>query len=228
MDQAGPKIGHGVYTLPDAALILRIPLTKMHRWVNGYLRDAERVLPLGEISTWGTGRERVFNFLTLIELFTVANFRELGVSMKTIRTSRRELGEHLNSIHPFAHHGLVSDGRKILLELDHVAPDAYLELGAQGQTAFKDVMEQFCSKLEFDRSSLLAERFWPNGKSSSIVVDPHQGFGRPTVAGTNITTETLDHLLLAGEAAEDIAIMYDLAVEQVIDAKNFEHGLIAA
>jgi len=223
-----PVIGAGVYTIPDAGKILGIPLHRMRRWLGGYLKDAERVLPLGELQSWGQGQERGFNFYTLIELFSVFQFREHGVALKTIREARAELSDRLNSHYPFAHQGVVSDGKRLLYELQEGTPEAMLELGGTGQTAFREIMEPFCHRLDFHTSTRLAERYWPNGRKSSVVVDPHHSFGRPSISGTNIATESINSLLSAGESVEDVAEMYGLEVNQVQEAKEFEHQLAAA
>ena len=223
-----PQLGEGLYTIPEAARILHIPMERLRRWVTGYIRDVERILPLGEIGTWGQGADRHFNFYTLIELYSVFQFRELGLSMQTLSKARNELSEHLNSPYPFAHQGLVSDGKKLMFELKESSPATFLELGSNGQTLIQEVMEPFCSRLDFHNTSKLAERYWPVGKSHSIVVDPHHSFGQPTICGTNITTETLNNLLVAGETVEDVAEMFDLEPDQIVQAQNFEHQLKAA
>jgi uncharacterized protein (DUF433 family) len=198
------------------------PLPKVRRWIAGYLRDAERVLPIGNVNTWGKGKDRAFNFLTLVELFAVFQLRERGVSLKAIRQARAELGERFDIEYPFAHQGIVSDGRKILFELPDGSTDAYLELGTVGQTSFRSVMRDFCQKLEFHESTLIADKYWPLGQNHAVVVDPEQSFGRPIISGTNIKTEAIHSLLLAGETVETIAHLYQLDPEQVTEAELFE------
>ncbi len=223
-----PKLGEGYYTVPDAAQILGISAEKLRRWVSGYLKDAERILPMGALPTYGEGKSKGFNFYTLIELFTVMQLRDLGITLKKIREARQELAERYENPFPFAYHGIVSSGKQLLVEIEHEMPDAFLELGTIGQTAFKKVMEPFCKKLDFHPETKLVTRYWPNGKKSSVVVDPHHGYGRPTIKGTNIATETIAQLIRAGESEANIAAMYELNEKQVSDVLKYQLTTVAA
>ena len=219
-----PRIGEGVYTLPDAALILRLPLTRLRHWIGGYLEDREEE-PF--LAAWGSGRSRGFNFLVLIEAYTVYNLRQLGVSLQRIRLAREILAEHLGTPHPFAARGILASGGRVLFELDNTAPGAVLQLNPGKQTELRDIIKPFCTRLDFDQSTKLAQRFWPCGRDSHIVVDPHHGFGRPTISGTNITVETLADLIDAGEPPADVAVQYDVPVPAVEESHRFIHQLAA-
>jgi uncharacterized protein (DUF433 family) len=157
--------------------------------------------------------------LTLIEIFTIAQLRRLGVKMATLRSGRIELAARYGTTHPFALWGLLTDGARLLKEL---GDDALLEIGASGQTSFAQVIAPFCHRLDFDAASHLATRFYPAGEDRSIVVDPRQSFGRPVIAGTNITTESIACLMRAGEQADDIADGYRVNTSQIDAAWNFE------
>lgn len=224
-----PRLGEGVYTLPDAALILRLPLTCLRRWVGGYF-DAGTAESDGFLATWGSGRTRGFNFLVLIEAYTVYNLRRLGVSLQKIRVAREILGSHLNTPHPFAARGILSDGGQVLFDLGEItpgAPGALLQLSRGKQTELRDIIEPFCTRLDFDPSSKLAQRFWPCGKDAHIVVDPRRSFGRPIIEGTNITAEALSDLLDAGESPADVAAQYEIPRSAVEEAHRFVHQLAA-
>lgn len=53
------QLGKGIYSIPDAAIILDMPLNKVHRWVNKYW-ELEFIQNGGFDSsyTWGEKRER--------------------------------------------------------------------------------------------------------------------------------------------------------------------------
>lgn len=210
----------GAYTLPDAARLLGLPLPRLRSWVRGVPLDDQksgeptRRFPAGSFETKGGGGDRHFDFLTLIELFTIAQLRKLGVKMATLRVGRAELATRYGTSHPFALKGLLTDGVKMLKEL---GDDAILEVGTSGQTAFAKVIEPFCHRLEFDAATHLATRFYPAGEDKAIVVDPRHSFGRPVIAGTNITTESIASLIRAGEHPGDLAEDYRVSVS-IIDA----------
>ena len=215
----------GAYTLPDAARLLELSLPRLRSWVRGALRGdpgkgvQTRRFPAGSFDTHGDGGDRYFDFLTLIEVFTIAQLRKHGVKMATLRAGRAELAASYQTAHPFALKGLLTDGVRLLRELGN---EAILEVGAGGQTAFADVIRPFCHRLDFDAESHLATRFYPAGEDKTIVVDPRHSFGRPVIVGTNITTESIACLRRAGERAADIADDYGVNLSQVDAAWDFE------
>ena len=222
-----PTIGEGVYTIADAAHILEIPSIKLRRWVNGYVistQGAEKksVAPVVDAGIWGEGRQRAFNFYALIELYTIMALRDIGVSFKKIKQAREELGRRFRARYPFATHKLMSDGKQILVEFAEGNLQAILELDTHGQMALEQIITPFCKKLEFNFDTQLAELFRPMGKDTSIVVSPHHGFGRPTIEGTNIATETIYKLFLAGEDRNTIAELYDLTFANIDSIIAFE------
>jgi uncharacterized protein (DUF433 family) len=222
-----PTIGEGVYTIPDASHILKFPKAKLRRWVSGYWQTIQKdqkahVPPVVDAGMWGEGRERAFNFYTLVELYTIMALREHGVSFKKIRRAREELAQRFHTMYPFAFHKLMSDGEQILVEFMEGDLQAILELDTGGQIAIEQVIKPFCKKLEFNVHTKLAELYRPLGKDTSIIVSPHHGFGRPTIEGTNITTETIYNFFLAGEDKYTIAELYDITIANVDDVIRFE------
>lgn len=220
-----PRLGEGVYTLPDAAHILNLPQPKVRRWVNGYWqilsadRQHHRML---DLRMWGSSRDRAFNFYTLVEVYCVMAFREMGVSFLKIRQARDELSARFDTPYPFASHELLCDGRRIMVALKDTGFRSVLTLGAGGETAFRKIIEPFCQKLDFSKKTQLAERFWPMGRDSSVVVDPRHGFGRPTLDGTNISTQVICDLIRSGEDDETVCALYELTEKQLHDARQFE------
>ena len=217
-------LAEGAYTLPDAAQLLGIPLTRLRLWVGGVLwqgddSEKSRHYTAGKFHTKGEGRDKHLNFFTLIELFTIAKLREYGVSMATARRARNELAKRFETPYPFALRGLLTGGKKLLKELGN---EVLLELDTDGQTAFASVLKPFCHQLDFDSSTQLASRFYPEGRESVVVVDPRHAFGRPVIVGTNITTECLGQLLRGGENAEEIAQDFRLDISKVNEAWRFE------
>jgi len=213
-------LASGAYTLPDAARLLGLPLARIGAWVRGTAEvSGPRRLPVGAFTSRAEGRDRYVDFYTLIELFTVAELRRLGVSMKTLKANRTELSERFSTAYPFALRGLLTDGRRLLKELGE---QVLLELGSGGQSAFESVVGPFCHRLDFDASSELASRYFPLGRNIPVVVSPSHAFGRPVIAGTNLPTETIASLVRGGESLDDIAADYQLSREEVDHAWRFE------
>ena len=49
---------------------------------------------------------------------------------------------------------------------------ALVSVSERGQHVFPNVVEQYLNDLDFDRGNLLANRWWPHGRSGGVVVDP--------------------------------------------------------
>ena len=223
------RLTGGLYTLPDAAKLLRINLRLLRRWVAGYPADPASVLKgqtsgLGPLQNSGVARDRHFGFLTLIEIFTAYQLRTRGFSMQQLRRFRSELAERFETEFPFALKGLLSSRRELLKEMGDCA---LLQLGTGGQTAFEKVLQPFCEKIEFDSASKLAAKLFPTGREKSIVVDPRHAFGQPVILGTNLTTEAIALRLRAGETESDLASDFDLTEQQVQEVRDFELALAA-
>ena len=57
-----------------------------------------------------------------------------------------------------------------------------------------------------------------------IVIDPRISFGRPTVAGSGVSTRALVQRIDAGETVEELAWDYGLEVSQIEDAVLYERA----
>lgn len=222
-----PTIGEGAYTVPDAAHILKYSQARLRRWVTGYWRTAdgvrkERIASVVDSGIWGEGRARAFNFYTLIELYTVVALKDIGVTFSKIKRAREELARRFKTKYPFAAHQLMSDGKQILVEFKEEEIQALLELDTHGQMAIEQVIRPFCKKLEFSIQTYLVQLYRPLGENTSVVVSPQHGFGRPTIEGTNITTEAIYNLIIAGEDRQTIQKLYDLTPSNIDEVIKFE------
>lgn len=211
-----PELGKGIYSIPDAAAILDMPVSKVRRWVKKYW-ELEFLQDVDQSYTWGESREKAFHFLTLIEIIAVDSFREIGVSFPKIKLAHELLTNLLDTPYPFAHAELMSDGKRIFYDVD----TTLLEMDQKQQLSFTNLVAPYCKKIDFQEKTQLAERFWPLGKDHEIVVDPHHSFGQPVIKGTNITVETIFSMLNAGESPEFVASIYDLNLNAVEDVMSF-------
>jgi uncharacterized protein (DUF433 family) len=209
----------GVYLVPDAARILRLPVAVLRSWVCGRIENEQRRFPAGEFETHRTGADRHIGFHSLIELFTIGQLRARGIPMATVREARAKLMERFDTAHPFALEGLMTSGKSLLKAL---GDDILLELGTRGQTAFGKILEPFCASLDFDPTNSLATRYFPMGRQHPVVVDPRRAFGRPVIEGTNLTTEAVMSLLRGGDTEEDIAEAFQVDLAAILAARLFE------
>lgn len=210
------SLGAGIYTVPDISLILGLPGNKVRRWITDFWDDRLASKSVYQYSH-GEGRERTVNFHMLIEFYTFYQLRCLGIRAKRILDAHLFLSKHLDTPYPFATSNILTEGRKVLF-----SPEISTIINADEglQLYLTEIIEPFCKKIDFS-SIRLARRFWPNGKNSSVVVDPDHQFGQPVIEGTNILAEALYSMHSAGEDIQLIAELYHVNGSQVTDAIKF-------
>lgn len=211
-----PTIGEGVYSVPDAAKILGFPVNKVRRWIKTYWED--KFTGTAGAYTWGDGRDRGFNFHTLVELIAIYALREKNVSFYKIIEARAFLQEELKVEYPFASKKVMSDGKQFYFAISNAV---LMDVNLTKQTSIKDLVEPYCKKLDFDAIDTLANQFWPLGKDRSIVVDPEHRFGEPIIEGTNISAEVIASMIAGGDDIDMIADIYRLKPSQIRDAITY-------
>jgi uncharacterized protein (DUF433 family) len=210
------QMGSGIYTIPDIAKILNYPQHKVRRHVKDYWDDRLGKKLFNETYSWKNEKIKAVNFYVLIELYTCFLLRENGASTQSIMKAREIMAKELNTPFPFASHKVLLAGRKIVYELE----DLLVSADGSKQINIAEIIREFAKNIDFDKHHL-AIRFWPKGKTNSIVVDPHHQFGQPIINGTNITAEGIFSMYESSEPIEVISILFDITQKQVMDAVNF-------
>lgn len=225
----------GVYSLGDAAAIIRVPFGKLRRWAAGYWYsdgDEDRFSgPVVEVETDYLD-QRIISFPELMELFVVAFFRANGVSMPVVRASRAEAQKLFGVEFPFATEDLQTDGRGVFAtlssgEVEGITHQRLLVELSKGQLAFDDLVRPFFrDKLDFERG--LAFRYWPLGKTRPIVLDARRSFGKSIVASRGAPTAVLYNMVEAGESIDRVARWYNVSDADVDAAVEYEQNLRTA
>lgn len=210
-------LGAGIYMVSDISSLLNIPKHKIRRYLS--LWDERMGQPFFEDTfTWSAGKSaKAVSFLTMIELKTVFRLQELGMKPRDILKARENIARDFHIAHPFANENLLSDGRKLWMYVQ----DALVSTDGSKQTNIVDFVELFAKeKLVFGANGL-AERYFPSGNQSKIVVDPHHQFGQPVIDGTNVMAASIFSMYQSGEQVEQISRLYDLQIEWVNEAIRF-------
>lgn len=207
------QLGSGIYTIPEVAFLLKLPISKVRRWMTDFW-DSRLSKKNDHDYSWGKGSARATNFFTLIEFYIFYQLRELNVSTAKIFNAHQDMADQLNTPYPFASSKILSDGRSILFTLKD---GTIVNADKSKQSVFKQIIEKFCKKIEFSETDI-AERFYPLGKDKHIIVDPHHQFGQPVIERTNILAQTLYELYNAGESIEFLTRLYDLEETDVQNA----------
>lgn len=213
-----PTISKGIYTPSEVAHILQVPKYKVQRWIAKYW-DGRLAEKSPSSYSWKQDGSKAINFHTLIELYVLLQFDDVGVKMPQILHAHQELSNWYDTIFPFAHKDILdsifTDGKQIFFR----QKDNLITLDGSRQLNL-DFIQVFFKKLEFDNNNL-AMRFWPLGKEKSILIDPERKFGHPVIANKNIYPETIYKHHLADDPAIYIAHVYGVTEKQVEDAINF-------
>lgn len=210
-------LGAGIYLASDISSLLDIPIHKVRRYLS--LWDERMGQPFFQESfTWSADKRlKAVSFLTMIELQTVVRLQELGMKPRDIFKAREQIARDFGIAHPFASKNLLSDGRKLWIYVK----DDLLSTDGSKQTNIVEFVEMFAKeKLVFGDDGL-AERFYPGGRQSKIVVDPHHQFGQPVIDGTNIMAAVIYSMYQSGESIEQIGKLYDLRTDWVTEAIQF-------
>ena len=231
-------LGQGLYTVPDASRLARIPVDTVRRWVLGYsyrpaptsrkLRGRASKPPVVVLSLPKVGDTVVLSFLELMELHLVRALKNEGVSLQRIRRAAEEAREIVGTPYPFASKPIFTDGRNIFMRLT-VGPrlERLLQLGSGGQWVLEPVLREFLRQIDFDPSTKMAMKWWPRGHAGVVVIDPTVSFGAPVLAASGIRTSVLWEAAQA-EPAQAVAKWYGIAPRVVSAAVEFEESLRAA
>jgi uncharacterized protein (DUF433 family) len=208
------QLGTGIYSFPEIAFILRLPKNKVSRYVTAMDHSSlGREFQRRYIA--GKGRERVTSFATLIEFYVFYQIRALLISADDILSVHSIFAEELNTPYPFATSILLSDPKRLLLAFaEHITfkPDQRI--------TFEDCIKSFHSNIDFT-SAGIADCFYPMGRNSDVVVDPHHRFGEPTIQYTNLSAEIIFDYYIGGETCEFLSHLYNVPLKKIEDAIAF-------
>ena len=228
-------LGVGLYTIPQAARLLRLSSQKLRRWADGYLFLSDgarrRSEPLIHRDLQEREDEVILTFQDLLELHMVRFFRSEGVSIQTIRKAAEQATLLYKTTHPFTVKGFETDGKSIFATLEEqgvegISKAELLQDLIRSQMVMESIARPFFRQIEFEEME--PSRWFPNGKGGGIVIDPQRSFGKPIEKVSGIPTETLYNMARGGEKIENIAHWYKIDVETVHEAVRYENSLLAA
>lgn len=171
-------------------------------------------------------KHRFIRFPDLITLRMVAILRSHGISLAKTTDAYHFLADALSTTHPFVDRRLWVDdtdiAEDIYAEVDHILVTA----SRHGQVPFSQLLTRKIvetAKLTFDDENL-ASTWSPHDK---VVIDPQIHSGAPCIEGTRIATRLLHRMHVSGDSPDEIANWYELGVDQVQSAIDWEERLAA-
>lgn len=211
-------IGVGLYSIRDAARLLRVRPSTLRSWVSPKGRLVPRRLPV---------EEKAVTFAELMELHFIAMFHSEGVSLQTIRKASVAAAVKFSTGYPFSAKQFGADGRTIFATLLGEEKNSVVtEDLKHAQCVFEKTVKAFFHKLEF-RGAPQVSHFWPMGKKGRVVLDPARKFGRPIDAETGVPTSAIYNACRAGggQDAKTVAQWLAIPPRAVEAAVAFESSL---
>ncbi len=207
-----------LYTVAEAARLLRIPPSTLRWWLEGREEypPVIRPEPTGSgLVTWGE----------FVEAGFLREYRR-SRSLQRLRPVIDKLREEFGVPYPLAHlKPFVGPGLRLTLEAQRSAdlpPGLAIVYEIMtGQLVLAYRAQEFLGRVDFaPEEGRWAERIHPAGRESPVVIDPTCSFGAPSIRG--IKTDVIAELVEAGEPPEAVAEDFSLQLVEVKAAVAYE------
>lgn len=218
-------IGVGLYTPAEAGRLLRVPPSRVSRWLRGHTIGNRFYPPLWEPEI-SLDDERVFlGFRDLMEARVADAFIRAGVSAIKVRAAILVAREVIGQDHPLSTNRFRTDGREIFLHViqeddDGEKREQLLNLFRR-QYEFNGVLDPILKTVDFgeDGNPLV---WWPRGRRLNVIVDPARSFGQPIDAISSVPTAVLAAAAAQEGGIKAAARAYDVNETSVRHAVEFE------
>lgn len=218
-------IGVGLYTMRDAARIIRSTPDELRRWLKReryqshgktYRRKpfVTRLLPL---------ESDAVTLSELLELRAIRELRRRGITMARIRSLSAKLSEAWDVDFPFSSRRFAEEVQIAGTNVFSRPSGGTLRELASGQLAMLELVAPLLEDVDFSAEGT-ALQFWPLTKKARVVLDAQRQFGQPIDAPTGVPTSVLYEATRANpnDTPAAIARWYDVDVAAVNDAVAFE------
>ena len=217
-------LGHGVYSLPEAATLTRLKPRRVREWFQ------VRAIGPGHRPVFSSDYppvdgDRAISFHDLIELFVAGQLRDHGLSLQTLRKVHKKLQGDLQTRHPFCRREILTrGGQAFTLGLDERGEEEMIEVLTR-QRVLPEILLPFLRRIDYDPATEMARRWCI---ADLVVIDPTICLGKPIIEGIGITTAVLAASYEANDQnAELVADWFRVHPKHVIAAVDFERSLAA-
>lgn len=215
----------GLYLIPQAARILAVtpPLANGHRVAPDRLRYWVRtsVSPVSQLPVL-SGRSFI-TFRDLISMRLIALLRSAGVSLGDIRKAENWMRETLHVDWPFVSRPLWTYASNMNIEFERHLIAASLS-GQQAMAFISDWLSKVPLDMTFNGHDLVSS--W--SPHPDIRLNPEIQFGEPCIDGTRIPTRAVWSKIRAGDTLDRVVAFYEVGIEKVQHAIEWEERLVAA
>lgn len=213
-----------VYTIPEAARYLRIPVATLRSWVLGrqYPRQDSQAYfePLIKLPE---PQYNQLSFHNLVESHLLRALRRVHqIRIADIRVAFEIAGKQFGVDRLLLSKDLLLNSQTRDLLIERYGELINLSLG--GQLAMKAILYEYLERVEWDLK--MPVRLFPiygeRAGHKVIVIDPLISFGRPVISSKKISTSVIAERIDSGESPQSIADDYDLRPQEVMEAVFYE------
>lgn len=205
-------LNRGMYGVVEAAHLVEVKPSRILTWARATSQRPALVVPSLEGG--------LYSFLDLIALKVVAELVRRNLRLRTIASGIADLKARFQSAHPLAHR----EGVQLATLGDAFfasAGDEWIDVSKGGQGAFQGTILPELKGLQFGDDDLASlwrpvERVW---------VNPRIQAGASCIDETRVPTAVVYDIVEHGDHPVDVARDYDLALEDVIAAYQYEKKL---
>jgi uncharacterized protein (DUF433 family) len=224
VDMSTQILGHGIYTLPEAARLVHTSAARLKAWFNGWPRRSEAIARSDYPEL--VDSRRVISFHDLVDALVVAELRQQNVPLQYLKKVRDALARELKTPHPFCYKNLYTEGHHVFIEIAAEGGDRHLKELVANQYAFKKILSPFLKTIQYAESTLTALQWRPY---PGVTVDPQRQFGKPIVESVNIPTSILAAAYTANDGdVAAVADWYGVTSHDITTAVEFEKTWLAA
>lgn len=228
LDQA--RFVDPLYTITEAADIVKVPATTLTTWARGYVRRPPgRPEVRGEPIITSVGEPRrnhpLIPFVGLTEATVLAAIRKSGVPMQRIRPALEELERGLGIQYALASKRLYTDGAELLYDFSERHLDEEVGRAARRlvvirnrQCVFTEVIEEYLRGFRYAADGYVELFRVPSYRQAEVVVDPTRSSGAPIFVTGGYRVEDLVHRFLAGESVSELTDEFGIPTDQIEDA----------
>lgn len=221
MTTANRLLGVGLYSPAEAERLIGVSRSKLVRWLRGHdVGDRHYDSLWSPQVDLGDGQVHL-GFHDLMEARVADAFIQRGLSAQKVRRAIVLARELVGLERPLSTHRFRTDGRTVFLQMARENNDDELIDLFKRQYAFKEIVAPSLMNVDFDRDGVPA-RWWPNGKSAGIVLDPDRSFGQPIDFETSIPIAALAAAAQAEGSIEAAARAWSVPVGAVRRAIQFK------
>lgn len=210
------------YGLPEAALYLKVPYTTLRYWLTGFGKQP----PIIEPTESGPTR---LSFLNLLECHALAGMRKIyDLKLPRVRSALRKVSRDYPQEHPLISEVFLTDHKDLFIQ----RMGKIINVSRQHDQLSLSFYQMHLERVQIDSNGLF--RFFPfvveprSSEPKSIEINPMIGFGKPVIAGTDISTAIIASRFNARESITDLAEEYGCAPQIIEEAIRWERALPVA